>query len=111
MNASDLATLEAHLSPEERKELMALVMADIHDKLWSPLPGPQQMAYDSIADVIGFGGAAGGGKTDLDIPPLVPVFLIAFVLIMLANYANHHTGQCARSCRQRRDHRPPRPPV
>lgn len=26
-----------------------------------------------------------GGKTDLDLPPLVPVFLIAFVLIMLAN--------------------------
>lgn len=32
---------------------------------WSPLPGPQTLAYESEADVIGFGGAAGGGKTDL----------------------------------------------
>ena len=33
--------------------------------LWSPLPGPQTLAFESTADVIGFGGAAGGGKTDL----------------------------------------------
>ncbi len=32
---------------------------------WRPLPGPQTMAYTSTADIIGFGGAAGGGKTDL----------------------------------------------
>jgi hypothetical protein len=35
--------------------------------IWSPLPGPQQMAFDSDADIIGFGGAAGGGKSDLAI--------------------------------------------
>lgn len=32
---------------------------------WQPLPGPQSMALASDADVIGYGGAAGGGKTDL----------------------------------------------
>lgn len=39
---------------------------------WVPLPSklpgvksPQQMAYESKADIIGYGGAAGGGKTDL----------------------------------------------
>lgn len=32
---------------------------------WRPLPGPQTMAYQSSADIIGYGGAAGGGKTDL----------------------------------------------
>lgn len=32
---------------------------------WKPLPGPQSMAYESEADIIGYGGAAGGGKTDL----------------------------------------------
>jgi hypothetical protein len=33
---------------------------------WTPFPdSPQQAAYHSKADVIGFGGAAGGGKTDL----------------------------------------------
>lgn len=33
--------------------------------LWRPLPGPQERAYYSLADIIGYGGAAGGGKTDL----------------------------------------------
>lgn len=33
--------------------------------IWVPLPGPQTMAYNSKADIIGYGGAAGGGKTDL----------------------------------------------
>ena len=32
---------------------------------WTPLPGPQTLAYECNADIIGFGGAAGGGKTDL----------------------------------------------
>ena len=32
---------------------------------WTPLKGPQLQAYESVADVIGYGGAAGGGKTDL----------------------------------------------
>lgn len=35
--------------------------------LWLPLPGPQVLAATSLADIIGFGGAAGGGKTDLGI--------------------------------------------
>lgn len=32
---------------------------------WMPLPGPQSDAYDCHADVLGYGGASGGGKTDL----------------------------------------------
>lgn len=32
---------------------------------WKPLPGPQTLAYHTEADITGFGGAAGGGKTDL----------------------------------------------
>jgi hypothetical protein len=32
---------------------------------WTPQPGPQEAAYNSDADIIGYGGAAGGGKTDL----------------------------------------------
>ena len=33
--------------------------------IWTPQPGPQTAAYASEADIIGYGGAAGGGKTDL----------------------------------------------
>jgi len=34
--------------------------------LWQPIPNsPQQAAYESLADELFYGGAAGGGKTDL----------------------------------------------
>jgi hypothetical protein len=59
--------LERYLTPTERDELAELIEADIAEYTWRPLPGPQTMAYESTADVIGFGGAAGGGKTDLAI--------------------------------------------
>jgi hypothetical protein len=32
---------------------------------WQPLEGPQRQAHTTEADVTGYGGAAGGGKTDL----------------------------------------------
>lgn len=34
-------------------------------ELWKPLPGPQTQALESLADELFYGGAAGGGKTDL----------------------------------------------
>lgn len=36
-------------------------------EIWTPLEGPQSDAYYSQADIVGYGGAAGGGKTDLEI--------------------------------------------
>jgi len=51
------------LTAAEREELDTLLTSD--PALWRPLPGPQSIAYYSDADIIGFGGAAGGGKTDL----------------------------------------------
>lgn len=65
MNAKEITELEKHLTPEELAELHELIAADIEQVVWRPLPGPQTMAYYSPADVIGFGGSAGGGKTDL----------------------------------------------
>ncbi|WP_250533967.1 terminase [Caballeronia sp. AZ10_KS36] len=34
-------------------------------RIWTALDGPQRNAFESKADIVGFGGAAGGGKTDL----------------------------------------------
>lgn len=65
MSPTELAELEAYMTPEERAELDALLAADVIDRPFSPLPGPQTLAYNSIADVVGFGGAAGGGKSFL----------------------------------------------
>ena len=40
---------------------------------WRPLPGPQTMAFTSTADIIGYGGSAGGGKgLALDTPLPTP---------------------------------------
>lgn len=67
MTPNQVRDLQRYLTPAEREELDALVIQDIEERRWVPLPGPQTMAYTSEADVIGFGGAAGGGKTDLAI--------------------------------------------
>ena len=65
MNAAEAARLVQYLTPAERAELDALIAQDIAERIWTPLPGPQTLAFESKADVIGYGGAAGGGKTDL----------------------------------------------
>lgn len=58
-------TLLDHLTADERREFDELLVGD--GALWRPLPGPQWRAYHSEADVTGYGGAAGGGKTDLGV--------------------------------------------
>lgn len=65
MNAAEVQELTSYLTKAEREELDALLADDLASVAWRPLPGPQSVAYFSNADVIGFGGAAGGGKTDL----------------------------------------------
>jgi hypothetical protein len=65
VTSDDLGELFRYLTPAEQAELQALVAQDMREVLWRPLPGPQTMALNSKADVIGYGGAAGGGKTEL----------------------------------------------
>jgi len=51
-------------SPERQQQLDRL-LAGRAVPLWAPLPGPQTFAYHSQADELFYGGAAGGGKSDL----------------------------------------------
>lgn len=53
----------ARMTEAERAELDRLLASD--RVVWRPLPGPQAVAFDSQAVITGYGGAAGGGKTDL----------------------------------------------
>lgn len=55
----------AKFTPAQRAEALRLIHARGGVKIWYPLRGPQTMAYESKANIIGYGGAAGGGKTDL----------------------------------------------
>lgn len=65
MTPKEIAELIPYLNEDELAELNQLLAADIAERPWRPLPGPQSMAYASTADIVGYGGAAGGGKTDL----------------------------------------------
>jgi hypothetical protein len=52
-------------TPELRAELDALLEADLAQHIWRAQVGRQSEAADSLAFVTGYGGAAGGGKSDL----------------------------------------------
>ena len=67
MTPAEVRKLLPYLTEAEREELDGLLIDDLREVPWRPLPGPQTMAAESPADVVGFGGAAGGGKTDLAI--------------------------------------------
>ena len=49
-------------TPEEKKQYLETLQLL---NSWRPFPGPQTEAYESEADILLYGGAAGGGKTDL----------------------------------------------
>jgi hypothetical protein len=65
-DADEIAGLLPYLTPQEKRTVDAIV-ADWNRIPWRPHPQnePQRMAYESTADIVGYGGAAGGGKTDL----------------------------------------------
>jgi hypothetical protein len=52
-----------HLTDAERIELDQLLLAGM--PVWVPQEGPQAEAAASLADIVFYGGQAGGGKTDL----------------------------------------------
>jgi hypothetical protein len=60
---NDVADLRQYLTPAEQQELADLLSQDT--RIFFPTPGPQLAAATSEADIIGYGGAAGGGKSYL----------------------------------------------
>lgn len=63
MTPREVRELLPYLTPRERAEMDRLLMTD--QAIWRPLPGPQSDAYYCQADELFYGGAAGGGKSDL----------------------------------------------
>lgn len=61
---ADLEALLGTLGGDDKRELDRLIAQELASP-WLPNPGPQTEAYHSRADLLLYGGAAGGGKTDL----------------------------------------------
>lgn len=64
MTLQQMQAMIEQLDPAARKALASKVKASL-EKLWTPQPGPQADAFYTEADETLYGGAAGGGKTDL----------------------------------------------
>lgn len=80
LNIPEIMELVEYLTEDERKELFDILAQDRANIMWRPLPGPQSMAYHSTADVLGYGGAAGGGKTDLMLGKAINKHKISYIL-------------------------------
>lgn len=63
IDPKELMRLLPHMTAQERAELDSLLTKGL--PIWMPQVGPQSTAYYSDADIIFYGGSAGGGKTDL----------------------------------------------
>ena len=63
IDPKELVRLIPHMTVEEKAELDALLTDGLPS--WIPQIGPQSAAFYSDADIVFYGGAAGGGKTDL----------------------------------------------
>lgn len=64
LTTAELMKVLADMTPGEKAKLDALLMAG-NAPIWVPQAGPQTSAFYSLADIVFYGGAAGGGKTDL----------------------------------------------
>lgn len=68
MSLTDPAHLDAlweAATPEEREEIRRLLDSDIREHIWRAQVGRQSEAADAMVDILGYGGSAGGGKSDL----------------------------------------------
>ena len=64
-NLDDVAHRLAAMPDQEREGVLASALRLTSSFAWTPLPGPQMTAFFTPADVTSFGGAGGGGKSDL----------------------------------------------
>ncbi len=60
----DIVSKFAALPEGEREALISGALQATAGMKWLPLPGPQTQAYFSPADILLYGGEAGGSKTD-----------------------------------------------
>jgi hypothetical protein len=65
MSAFDKLVRSIEKLDADHREALEQEIVNNQHPIWTPQPGPQTQAYLSQADLLLYGGAAGGGKTDL----------------------------------------------
>ena len=65
MNLDDVIARLGQLPEKELHDLKKAVTQRMANVKWVPNPGPQTEAYFCPADILFYGGQAGGGKSDL----------------------------------------------
>jgi hypothetical protein len=73
LNPTEVLEMYNSMSASEKEAVDRLITEDIRETPWRPMinkkdpftPTPQQQAYASLADILLYGGAAGGGKSSL----------------------------------------------
>lgn len=67
MTLDEVLTLYRARPADQQQELAKIALGGTAAMLWVPNPGPQTAAFQSPADELFYGGAAGSGKTDIGI--------------------------------------------
>ena len=68
------------LPADKKAEVIDLVNKETSEMKWVPNPGPQTEAYFCEADVLLYGGAGGGGKSDLGLGLAVTAHLRSLIM-------------------------------
>jgi len=79
LDVDEIEKILAGLPPEDLAEVQSLVQAEL-DQPFIPNAGPQTRAFESEADMLLYGGAAGGGKSALMIGAIARMHSSALVL-------------------------------
>lgn len=102
-----MMTLNSILSPAARRQMERELTAvrlrakqarrEKENPPWVPNPGPQTMAYHSEADILGYGGAAGGGKAlALDTPLPTPTGWTTMAAVAVGDWLFDEQGGACR---------------
>ena len=75
----DLEALLSQMAPKDKAEIDKLIAPELK-AAFLPNPGPQTMGFDSPADVLLYGGSAGGGKTAMMVGAAVTGHRSALIL-------------------------------
>ena len=63
MSSIDYSRTIGRMTDEQKADMLEEIMTV--QEIWEPQDGPQTVAEASLADILFYGGSAGGGKTDL----------------------------------------------